>query len=177
MKKTALCILTALLMVLSGCGMRFPEVPPVTEAVTEAATQGRETTAANTEAAHNLQPATPVTATSDEQSRTPTEANNLPESFTLSMASKKGSWAWMSTFSSYSFTLEVPTELTMGSEISAGDIELGIRYWNSKEYLYDKQDFNNKTDTLVLEPGNYYVILSGTLYNGTLNITGEAVAQ
>jgi len=173
MKKTALCMLAALLMLFSGCGTSFPEVPPVTEA----ATQGRETTVASTEATNSLQPVTPVTAISDEQSRTPTEVNDLPESFTLSMASKKGSWAWVSTFHAYSFTLEVPTELTMESEISAGDIELGVRYQGSKEYLYDKQAFNNKTASVMLEPGNYYVILSGTLYNGTLSITGEAVAQ
>ena len=153
-------VLLALLLGLSGCVIGLPRIDlPVgtqpSEAVSTASnTQPTEAAASGTEGL--------------------TEIINLPEELLVSVA-YKGNAAWMVYPQTYGFTLEVPTELTMEGDIQKGDMELGIRYRDNKTYIYDMQNFNNKTDTVVLEPGNYYVILSGKLTIGSLRLTGAAV--
>gem|GEM_PF-4757494 len=161
MKKMLLpLVLLAALFALSGCVIGLPRFDlPVGTQPSESAgiasnTQPTEAAASGTEGL--------------------TEIINLPEELLVSVA-YKGNAAWMVYPQMYGFTLEVPTELTMEGDIQKGDMELGIRSCDSKEYLFPLQEVGIQTATIVLEPGEYDLVLKGVLSDGSLRLTGAAV--
>ena len=162
MKKMLLpLVLLAALFALSGCVIGLPRIDlPVGTQPSEAAS-----TASNTQP-----PEAAASGTEDS-----TDIDNLPEEFYLYQPPING-WGGRVCYGySNSFTIEVPTEFTLTGDVQKGDMQLGIRSRDSKEYLFPLQEVGIQTATIVLEPGEYDLVLKGVLSDGSLRLTGAAV--
>jgi hypothetical protein len=154
-------VLLTLLLGLSGCVIGLPRIDlPVGTQPSEAVST-----------ASNTQP-TEAAASSTGDS---TDIDNLPEEFYLYQPPINGWGGHLYYWYSNSFTIEVPTEFTLVGDVQKGDMQLGIRSRDSKEYLFPLQEVGTQTTSIILEPGEYALVLKGVLSDGSLRITGAAV--
>jgi len=65
--------------------------------------------------------------------------------------------------------------LTITVETLSGDFNLGIQNKDSKVFVYDMKNFQSGTDNVILEPGNYSIIIKESMHYGSYHITGNPI--
>ncbi len=104
-----------------------------------------------------------------ENNNTFEEIVNLPEELYHTNASAS---AYMLC---YDFTIKETTELSITVETESGDFNLGIKNKDSNDYVYEMKEFQaeTETDSAVLEPGNYRIVINQRFHYGSYHILGS----
>lgn len=74
----------------------------------------------------------------------------------------------------YDFTVKETTELSITVETESGNFNLGIQNTDLDNYVYEMKEFQAKTETdsTILEPGNYRIIINQSFHYGSYHLVG-----
>ena len=75
----------------------------------------------------------------------------------------------------YDFIVKKQTNLTITVETLSGDFNLGIQDKDSKDFVYEMKNFQSGTDIVILEPGNYSIIIKESKHYGSYHIVGNPI--
>jgi beta-lactamase regulating signal transducer with metallopeptidase domain len=75
----------------------------------------------------------------------------------------------------YDFMVKETTELSITVETESGNFNLGIKNKDSDNYVYEMKEFQAKTETdsSILEPGNYRIIINQSFHYGSYHLVGS----